>query len=78
MFIDGVMNTYKYINILKENVHDSADCLGIRNNFKFYQDNNPEHKAYATRQSLLYNCSKVMETLSQNLDINLIENYRQN
>ena len=74
VFIDGVMDMYKYINILKENLYDSADLLAIRNDFNFYQDNDPKHKAYATRQWLLYNCPKVMKTPPQSPDINLIEN----
>ena len=48
--IDGNMDKNKYINILKENLHTFADRLGLRNNFIFYQDNDPKHKAYITKQ----------------------------
>ncbi len=63
-----------YINILRENLHTSAEKMGIRRTFKFYQDNDPKHKAYKTHEWLLYNCPKVLETPPQSPDINPIEN----
>ena len=66
VFIDGVMDMYKYINILKENLHDSI--------LNFYQDNNLKHKVYSTRQWFLYNCPNVIETPPQSPGINPIEN----
>lgn len=60
--------------ILKENLHESADNLGIRNSFTFYQDNDPKHKALISQTWLIYNCPHVMETPPQSPDINPIEN----
>ena len=73
-FIDGTMRADSYIGILKHNLHSSAEKLGIRSTFKFYQDNDPKHKAFVTREWLLYNCPKVMETPPQSPDCNPIEN----
>lgn len=73
-FIDGNMDANMYIDILRENLHRSAEKLGIRRTFKFYQDNDPKHKAHITREWLLYNCPKVLETPPQSPDINPIEN----
>jgi len=74
VFIDGIMNHLDYIQILKDNLKASAESLRIGSNFKFYQDNDPKHKAYNTRLWLLYNCPEVMETPPQSPDINPIEN----
>ena len=74
VFIEGNMNAAMYINILRENLHASASKFGIRNTFYFYQDNDPKHKASATREWLLYNCPKVIETPPQSADCNPIEN----
>lgn len=72
-FIDGIMNKEVYLNVLKENVIDSAEKLNVKENFHFYQDNDPKHKAYVVRLWLLYNCPKVLETPPQSPDLNPIE-----
>lgn len=74
VFIDGIMDKNVYLDILKKNLKQSAEKLGILNNFKFYQDNDPKHKAHIVREYLLYNCPKVLETPPQSPDINVIEN----
>ena len=61
-FIKGTMNAEKYVEILKENLKPSAAKLGLENNFKFYQDDDPKHKSYIAKSWLLYNCPKVLET----------------
>jgi transposase len=73
-FIDGIMDHKGYIQILKDNLRTSATDLGIPDDFIFYQDNDPKHKALNTRLWLLYNCPIVMETPPQSPDINPIEN----
>ena len=73
-FIDGIMDQNVYINILKENLKESAEKLGIGNTFNFYQDNDPKHKAHKVRNWLLYNCPKVIETPPPSPDLNAIEN----
>lgn len=73
-FIEGIMDQNVYLNILKQNLMPSTEKLGIRESFKFYQDNDPKHKAHKIRNWLLYNCPKVFETPPQSPDLNIIEN----
>lgn len=73
-FIEGKMDKMVYISLLKQNLPESTARLGIKDSFVFYQDNDPKHKAYDTRQWLLYNCPRVIETPAQSPDINPIEN----
>lgn len=73
VFIDSTMNHHMYLNILKQNLKSSAENMGILNSFKFYQDNDPKHKAHNVRLWLLYNCPKVLDTPAQSPDLNVIE-----
>lgn len=73
VFIDGILNQYGYINILKENLIPSAEKLGIRSTFKLYADNDPKHNSLNAKTWALYNCPKVMETPAQSPDMNVIE-----
>ncbi|GFX94356.1 transposable element Tcb1 transposase [Trichonephila clavipes] len=63
-----------YLDILKTNLPLCVQKLSLGNNWRFYQDNDPKHKAYRVRSWLLYNCPHVMETPPQGPDINPIEN----
>lgn len=45
VFIDGIMDRFVYLNILKNNLHASAAKLGIGMSFAFQQDNDPKHIA---------------------------------
>lgn len=74
VFIEENMTADTYISILKQNLRQSAEKLGISNEFKFYQDNDPKHKAWKTRLWLLYNCPNILETPPQSPDLNPIEN----
>lgn len=73
-FIDGIMNQYYYLKILKQHLLSSAEKLGIQQNFKFYHDNDPKHSARTVREWLLYNCPTCLKTPPQSPDINVIEN----
>lgn len=77
-FIDTTMDAQHYLSILKSHLINSANKFGfISNNkphFKFYQDNDPKHKAHMVRMWLLYNCGKVMDAPAQSPDLNPIEN----
>ena len=44
VFIDGILNHSLYLNTLWDNLKLSAQNLGIRNNFIFY-DNDPKNMA---------------------------------
>ena len=59
--------------ILKNNLKESVQKLGIEDNFQFYQDNEPTHTALDVRSWLLYNCPKVIKSLAQSPDLNVIE-----
>ena len=74
MFIDGIMDKHKYLQLLKDNLRKSGQKLGIPETFKFYQDNDPKHTAYEVRSWLLYNRPKVIQTPPQSPDLNPIEN----
>lgn len=73
-FIDGIMDWKVYLDILKRNVPLSSEKLGLGQDWYFYQDNDPKHKAYNVRSWLLYNTPHVLETPAQSPDINPIEN----
>lgn len=71
--INGTMDHRYYIEILKRNLKDSAQKLGIGDNFQYYQDNDPKHSALNTKLWMLYNCPKVIKTPPQSPDLNPIE-----
>lgn len=71
--IEGIMDHKYYLNILRSNLAETADKLGLSEDYYFYQDNDPKHKAYNVRSWLLYNCPHVLETPPQSPDLNPIE-----
>lgn len=73
-FIQGTMDKMVYLDILKRNVQQSAQRLGIADWFAFYQDNDPKHTSHVARQWLIYNCKTVLDVPPQSPDINVIEN----
>ncbi|GFX81743.1 transposable element Tcb2 transposase [Trichonephila clavipes] len=58
VIIDGIMNQYSYLNILKNTLSQSASKLGFDGSFIFQQDNDPKHTARVVREWLLYNVQK--------------------
>ena len=68
------MNSPAYLRILKENLKQSAESLGINSTFQFYQDNDRKHKEWNVRMWLLMNCPKVIQTPPQSPNLNVIEN----
>ncbi|KOC59383.1 hypothetical protein WH47_11894 [Habropoda laboriosa] len=64
-FIEGNVDKHDYFNILKENLKNSAEKLGIVNCFKFYSDNDPKHTSHMVKMWQLYNCPKVINTPPQ-------------
>lgn len=72
-FIDGIMDHLKYIDILKNNLQESAEKMGLENNFIFMQDNDRKLTALNTKLLVLYNIPEVLQTPPQSPDINPIE-----
>ncbi|GBM57863.1 Transposable element Tcb1 transposase [Araneus ventricosus] len=48
-FIDGITDKYMYLDILKQNLKQSAEKMGILPHYKLYQDNDPKHNAHISR-----------------------------
>ncbi|GFV07037.1 transposable element Tcb1 transposase [Trichonephila clavipes] len=71
VFIDGLMHKMAYLNVLQNNLKESADKLGLGSNFIFQQDNDPKHTAFVVKEWLLYHCRNQLNTP---LDLNVIEN----
>lgn len=71
--VEGIMNQFVYIDILKRNLKVSAEMLGISNDYYFQQDNDPKHTAHNARLWLLYNTPHQLRTPPQSPDINPIE-----
>jgi hypothetical protein len=71
--IEGIMDHRMYIDILKQNLHASAQKMGLGNDFIFQQDNDPKHTARNTKLWLMYNTPKRLETPPQSPDLNPIE-----
>ncbi|GFT33946.1 transposable element Tc1 transposase [Trichonephila clavipes] len=59
-----------YLDVLRQNLKESAKHLSLDGTFIFQQENNPKHTAYNIKMSLLclFYCPP------QSLDINVIEN----
>lgn len=74
VFIDGKLNAEKYRDLLRTHLRQSADKLGILDSFKFYEDNDPKHRARSVQEWLLYNCPRVLHPPPQSPDLNPIEN----
>lgn len=74
VFIDGIMDKNHYLNILKNNLIQSAEKMGLNNTFKFYQDSDSKHKSRIVQEFLLYRCPKILQSPPQSPDLNPIEN----
>ncbi|GFV88481.1 transposable element Tcb1 transposase [Trichonephila clavipes] len=73
VFIDGIMHKMAYLNILQNNLKESADNLGLGSNFVFQQDNDPKHTAFVVEEWLLYHCRNQLNILPQSPDLNVID-----
>ncbi|KAK9700957.1 hypothetical protein QE152_g30919 [Popillia japonica] len=71
IFIDQIISKYVYLDILKENLNQSAAVLNVSGYYDFQQDNASKHKSYLVRE-WLYNTPHELES-PQSLDVNLIE-----
>ena len=73
VFIDGTMDQYVYLDILKNNLQRSAQKLGIQSDYYFQQDNYPKHTAHNVRCWILYKTPHFLKTPPQSPDLNPIE-----
>ncbi|GFS49064.1 transposable element Tcb2 transposase [Trichonephila clavipes] len=73
VFIDGIMHKMAYLNILQNNLKESANKLGLGSNFIFQQDNDPKHTAFVLKEWLPYHCRNQLNTPPQSPDLNVIE-----
>lgn len=73
VFIDTIMDQFGYLSILKNNLKESAQQLGLGDDFWFQQDNDPKHTAHNTRLWLLYNIKNQLRSPPQSPDLNPIE-----
>lgn len=73
VFIDSILNKERYLELLKSALLQSAEKLGIRATFKYWEDNDPKHKARLIQEWQLYNCPKVLHPPPQSPDLNPIE-----
>ncbi|GFW63563.1 transposable element Tc1 transposase [Trichonephila clavipes] len=73
VFIDGIMHKMAYLNILQNNLKESADNLRLGSNFIFQQDNDPKHTAFVVEKWLLYHCRNQINILPQSPDLNVID-----
>ncbi|GFY28069.1 transposable element Tc1 transposase [Trichonephila clavipes] len=74
VFIDRIMHKMADLNILQNNLKESAVKLGLGSNFIFQQYNEPKHTAFVVKEWLLYHCRNILNTPPQSPDLNVIEN----
>ena len=72
--ITGIMKKEDYVEILNENLKDSAKELSLGRRWFFMQDNDPKHSANLTKKWLENNNINVLKWPSQSPDLNPIEN----
>lgn len=73
VFIEETMNKTVYMNILKENLNQSAEKLNIRDEYYFQQDNDPKHTAWDVKMWIIHNTPHILKTPPQSPDLNPIE-----
>lgn len=74
VFIEGIMDSRRYLELLQAHLRQSAAAMGILPSFKYYEDNDPKHRARIVQEWQLYRCPKVIHPPPQSPDLNIIEN----
>jgi transposase len=72
VFIERKMDKYEYVNILSNNLRESASEMGLED-FVFQHDNDPKHSSKHVKGFLEESRIKVLEWPSQSPDLNPIE-----
>lgn len=68
------MDARYYINILAQNLKQSARKMNIADQFLFMQDNDPKHTAGVTKRYFQNTAINLLEWPAQSADLNPIEN----
>lgn len=72
-FIDGNMDRYVYLNILREHLKQSVQKLVLEGKYIYQQDNDPKHTANMVREWMIFNVRQQLHTPPQSPDINTID-----
>lgn len=73
VIINDKLTAVRYIDILKENLFNSAAKMEFKNDFIFQQDNDPKHKAKVTMKYFEENNIQLLQWPPQSPDLNPIE-----
>ncbi|GBM72080.1 hypothetical protein AVEN_266499-1 [Araneus ventricosus] len=74
VLLDGIMNHMIYLDILHNNLKESAKNLGLDGNFIFKHDNDPKYTARKVKMLCLFHCKQQLHTPPQYPDNNVLEN----
>ena len=72
-FIDGIMDSEVYVNILNKNFLVSTQKLQMRIHFVFQQDNDPKHMPKKPKEFFIWEMIELLEWPAQSPDLNPIE-----
>ncbi|KAG0438720.1 Transposable element Tcb2 transposase [Dictyocoela muelleri] len=72
IFIDGKIDSTKNVNILAQNIRDSARSMNINDSI-FQQDHDPKHTSKPTKEYFRRNNINVLPWAPQSPDLNPIE-----
>ena len=72
--IPTTMDAKLYVNILDNNLIQSATDLGIQDNFIFQSDNDPKHTSRLAKTWLMVHLIECLVWPPQSPDLNIIEN----
>lgn len=72
--VNGTMKKEQYIKILSNNIRQSAEKLGLGDQWTFQHDNDPKHTAKVVTKWLADKNINVLQWPSQSPDLNPIEN----
>ena len=73
VFINENMDQHVYLSILKNNLDESANKLGLTGSFIFQQDIDPKHSAKHIKEWLIFKIANQLHTPAQSPDLNPIE-----